>query len=661
MGTKKTSKNKHKAQKNEKKLSANTVKKNTYFIFDSKYTYIWFILIASVFITIFVINAIGYLSFIEDDALISLRYVKRFVAGEGLTWTNGPKVEGYSNLLWILLCSAISIFGIEPIDSARILGFALNSAIIMALVWYFLKNNNIYKSAAAMTAAALIAFSGPFAVWTVGGLEQPLVAFLLCLGILFLIDPISQNRTDFRSFILPGIFLGLLSLTRPDGILFPAVIALFYFILNRFRKQAFLISLKFFLIPFSFYLLQLAFRLIYYGEWIPNTALVKVSFSSSHFWHGLQYTLEGIINLLPLFLLLLFSIYIIFKAKKFSSIAIILSGSLLLWLIYLTIVGGDIFPGRRHFVPVILISVILISLAISQLNELKNHYPKSLLLFVLPFIAAFAYMQYDDKENLRVKEENWEQNGQAIGLLLKKAFHREQPLLAVTSAGCIPYWSELPSLDMLGLNDYYLPRHKPKNFGYEWIAHELSDANYIMSQKPDIVIYNMSRLGRSAVLRAEIELYNHKDFKKLYSGMTVFCREPQQKDIMVFFRKDSEKIGIRHFGDTLYIPGYLIANNPTITVSMLDLNNNLVCLVNKKNPAYLYDIQLDQGLYKFEIIAKNKQVFAAVREGEIEIGRGNGSFTFEYNAIFDVNFGIWGTSEQPDEIIGIRLIKIPNP
>src|SRR5258705_420403 len=44
-----------------------------------------------------------YRPFLADDALISLRYANRLLHGHGLTWTDGPRVEGYSNLLWVLM------------------------------------------------------------------------------------------------------------------------------------------------------------------------------------------------------------------------------------------------------------------------------------------------------------------------------------------------------------------------------------------------------------------------------------------------------------------------------------------------------------------------------------------------------------------------------
>ncbi|HVR20316.1 MAG TPA: hypothetical protein VMS65_11485, partial [Polyangiaceae bacterium] len=48
------------------------------------------------------LHALHYYPFISDDALISLRYARRFAQGLGLTWTDGERVEGYTNLLWVL-------------------------------------------------------------------------------------------------------------------------------------------------------------------------------------------------------------------------------------------------------------------------------------------------------------------------------------------------------------------------------------------------------------------------------------------------------------------------------------------------------------------------------------------------------------------------------
>ena len=54
-------------------------------------------------LSLLVLHAVYYLPFFSDDAYISLRYAKRLVQGLGLTWTGGEVVEGYSDLLWVLL------------------------------------------------------------------------------------------------------------------------------------------------------------------------------------------------------------------------------------------------------------------------------------------------------------------------------------------------------------------------------------------------------------------------------------------------------------------------------------------------------------------------------------------------------------------------------
>ena len=58
-------------------------------------------------LAVLAIHANHFLPFIADDALISLRYSQRLLAGQGLTWNPGERVEGYSNLLWVLCCAAI--------------------------------------------------------------------------------------------------------------------------------------------------------------------------------------------------------------------------------------------------------------------------------------------------------------------------------------------------------------------------------------------------------------------------------------------------------------------------------------------------------------------------------------------------------------------------
>jgi hypothetical protein len=60
--------------------------------------------------------------FMADDAFISLRYAERLLEGEGLTWNDGACVEGYSNLLWVLLDAGLRALGMALPSAVRLLG-----------------------------------------------------------------------------------------------------------------------------------------------------------------------------------------------------------------------------------------------------------------------------------------------------------------------------------------------------------------------------------------------------------------------------------------------------------------------------------------------------------------------------------------------------------
>src|SRR5262245_7687999 len=81
------------------------------------------------------VHALYYMPFIADDALISLRYAKRLIDGSGLTWNSGERVEGYSNLLWVLSSSAMGMAGVDLITAVRVLGFLGMAAAISAALY----------------------------------------------------------------------------------------------------------------------------------------------------------------------------------------------------------------------------------------------------------------------------------------------------------------------------------------------------------------------------------------------------------------------------------------------------------------------------------------------------------------------------------------------
>src|SRR4051812_46629589 len=139
---------------------------------------VWLGAAAAVAIAVLAVHARMQLPFVADDALISLRYAARLLDGHGLTWTDGEVVEGYSNLLWVLACAGLGGIGLDLIDAARALGFvALSAVLVIVAAW-------AGRAWPALVSGVALALCAPIAVWTIGGLEQPLVAVLLAWAIL---------------------------------------------------------------------------------------------------------------------------------------------------------------------------------------------------------------------------------------------------------------------------------------------------------------------------------------------------------------------------------------------------------------------------------------------------------------------------------------------
>lgn len=69
-----------------------------------------------------------------DDAFIDFRYAENLLLGNGLVFNVGEKVEGYTNLLWILLLALTKNLGVSYIDGARILaGIFYPSTVLLAM------------------------------------------------------------------------------------------------------------------------------------------------------------------------------------------------------------------------------------------------------------------------------------------------------------------------------------------------------------------------------------------------------------------------------------------------------------------------------------------------------------------------------------------------
>lgn len=492
--------------------------------------------------------------FFADDSLITIRYAQRLIDGHGLTWTDGIRVEGYSNLLWVLILAFFGKLGANMILVARLLGVLFTVTNIYMLIQYA---KSRYKDAPLLLSIVLFFFSvsSGVAVWAIGGLENSLVSMLALHSIIRYLD--YKKCGEIRYLWLSSITLGLLCITRPDGVLLSVMIGFYHLISNKSElRNAFISLSKLAIIPIILYSGQLIFRITYYGELVPNTALVKVSPSFYHAWTGMFYNLRFLKSNFSMFILAASCLsYLVYKKKSKGILYVLL---LSIWFIYIMIIGGDFFFAFRHHLFTIIVFMLVIIDGLGTYlskNKLSINQKKLAVLLLSPLLVFYVYQQITDDNNTRSRQSLWVFNLETLGEKLKLVFEKEQPLIAIDPAGSLPYFTMFPALDMLGLNDYHIPRNKPKKAGRGFIGHELGDPEYVMDREPDIIQFHLGT--REPIHNIDTMLSVNSRFLDRYIDVSIYVPAEYEYRGVLYFNKYSKKVGIDSTFGKLEIPSYL--------------------------------------------------------------------------------------------------------
>ncbi|NBO18633.1 MAG: hypothetical protein EBV03_05275 [Proteobacteria bacterium] len=447
-------------------------------------------------------HAYYYYPFLADDALISLRYSEHLLQGRGLTWNDGEYVEGYTNFLWVLAVALPGLLGMELVDAARLMGVLSAALILLCLCLRFQRFQGA-PAGALLLACLLVAGSTPMAAWVVGGLENLLLAAWLACALVELADLL--ERPGRRQVAWAGVWLSLLTLTRADAPLLVAAFVLAVLVFSpapwraRIGHACLLAG-----IPFAAFTGQTVFRLGYYGDWLPNTYYAKLAFTQSRFDAGCDYMWQLLSTLWPVLALL--ALYGVARPVKRRHVGALLLVALC-WSAYVVVCGGDIFPAFRHGL------VLFVLLAFAVLEIASAMKTRDMLLLALGIVCS-AYLQAQHPENIRATDERWEWPCKTIAEAIGRHFAPMRPTMAVTAAGCLPYFSKLPAIDMYGLNDHFLARQRPEGFGQGTMGHELMNAEYILSRRPEMITFFIAdgdyvdgQFAQSEAFHAQYRLY----------------------------------------------------------------------------------------------------------------------------------------------------------
>jgi len=237
----------------------------------------------------------------------------------------------------------------------------------------------------------------------------------------------------------------------------------------------------------------------------------------------------------------------------------------LLWALYLVRLGGDNFPAWRQLVYVVFLAGLVLAVVLG--DEWASSPVAPGVRWAITLVALAAVGSHLDPKNW-AGQEMWPWDGAPLGKMLGRAFRAEQPLIAVDAAGAVPYYSELPALDMLGLTDRYLAHHRPPNMGKGFIGHELGDGAYYLRRAPDLVCFGIPPCGHQAKFPAQQVMVAAPEFVSHYVPVRFEIAHGKRTLLAELWVRRDGRIGIRSVPSAVTIPAYFFARPSGATAEL---------------------------------------------------------------------------------------------
>lgn len=492
-------------------------------------------------------------------------YVRNFLAGHGIVYyPGGERVEGFTSPLWFLLLTLSGWVGAPLPSAANTLSLICGTlSVFSAFFIYqklFCKNTSIWNSAWALVAGVALASDASFAAWSSSGLESSLFALI----ILWLFWFYESKQPAWSVFLL----LLLASLARPEGVLLAAPLCVGFFLRGKLKQAAIWGGLAW-LAPL---VLLLFVRYSYFGDWLPNTFYAKHDFGGPELLRrGFYYLYTFLVPRPLLWLALLW----LFFSKQERKTALLWFAWIGVYVTGVVVEGGDHFALHRFFVPILplwtMASVRVLQIGYQKILPLFNHNKQRRLAVTSALLAGlslYAYswqlFHYDNRDAYRfstgarryLSEVEWTKNWLEIGLWLKQRYP-ENTMIAVSTAGAMPFASELPSIDLFGLNTREIARTPIQQRDRLYAGHEKSNPEFVLGQRPAYIqlfplLFFSSReypfpgayhsedarrewLESMLIFHAQFDLWSHPAFTQQYEFKTL---ETDKGFISIFERKD---------------------------------------------------------------------------------------------------------------------------
>lgn len=420
-------------------------------------------------------------SWITDDAFISFRYAQNLVAGNGLVYNIGERVEGYTNFLWTILAAlALRLQG-DLVWLSYCSGVLLGLALMLGTYQFGRRLGHAW----ALVAALIVATSQSVLVYTSrgSGLETGLFALLVLVG--------SAWASSRRLERWCGLWFALATLTRPEGALLMAVTLVWLFVshgqpgakrpLRAWLGPLLPVLAGYLAIAVPYYL----WRTVYYRELLPNTFYAKTGGGLQQVVRGLGYTgafawtLGGPIALVGLAAL------VGDRRAALRQWQGYLLALIVIYTLYIISVGGDHFPGDRFFVPLVPLIALVIADGLARLYRWLCR-SNRLSRLALPAVAAAALIcalsglfRGANFDTIIIGDDQSVWIWRELGWWLRD-HGPPNASMAALGAGAIAYYSERPVIDLLGLTDKHIARVTNAQIGSGTAGHEKRDPAYVL-------------------------------------------------------------------------------------------------------------------------------------------------------------------------------------
>jgi hypothetical protein len=240
----------------------------------------------------------------------------------------------------------------------------------------------------------------------------------------------------------------------------------------------------------------------YYGDYVPNTAHAKVSFSAAILARGLAYLGSFLLAYAPVVVLAGLGAFL----DRASMQTRLLASWCALDMVYVAWVGGDYKPTFRFFAAMIPSLCLLAGQGLVLIGRpIRSKAMRPIVLVTLATATAvFLWLRSAPAREFTEWRRSLLPVHTTAGRWLKTHFP-PGTLVATINAGVLPYYSSLPTIDMLGLCDREIARRPAPPDSPEMAGHEKGDGAYVLSRRPDVILFMQARFSRGPLPESEVE------------------------------------------------------------------------------------------------------------------------------------------------------------